>query len=48
LRRYRATNPRLPTSVADGYYGWETHAPFGIIIVTAACHHQKYPVTAML
>lgn len=29
----------ITTRVADGYYGWEEHAPFDSIIVTAASGH---------
>ena len=29
----------VTTRVSDGYYGWEEHAPFDAIIVTAAAHH---------
>jgi protein-L-isoaspartate(D-aspartate) O-methyltransferase len=29
----------IEVKVADGYYGWEEHAPFDIIIVTAAVDH---------
>lgn len=29
----------VTTKVGDGYYGWEEHAPFDAIIVTAAASH---------
>jgi len=33
---------------ADGYYGWEEHAPFDNIIVTAAPDHVPRPLIAQL
>lgn len=33
---------------ADGYYGWEEHAPFDAIIVTAAPDHVPPPLRAQL
>lgn len=33
---------------ADGYYGWEEHAPYDAIIVTAAPDHVPPPLTAQL
>ncbi len=32
----------------DGYYGWEAHAPFDAIIVTAAPDHLPQPLVAQL
>ena len=32
----------------DGYYGWEAHAPFDAIIVTAAPDHLPAPLAAQL
>ncbi len=32
----------------DGYYGWEEHAPFDAIIVTAAPDHLPSPLAAQL
>jgi protein-L-isoaspartate(D-aspartate) O-methyltransferase len=32
----------------DGYYGWEEHAPFDAIIVTAAPDHLPSPLVAQL
>ena len=29
----------VTTKLADGYYGWEEHAPFDAIVVTAAASH---------
>lgn len=34
--------------VGDGYYGWEEHAPFDAIIVTAAASHIPPPLIAQL
>jgi protein-L-isoaspartate(D-aspartate) O-methyltransferase len=33
---------------ADGYFGWEEHAPFDAIIVTAAPDHIPQPLAAQL
>lgn len=33
---------------ADGYYGWEEHAPFDAIVVTAAAPHIPPPLIAQL
>jgi protein-L-isoaspartate(D-aspartate) O-methyltransferase len=33
---------------ADGYYGWEEHAPFDAIIVTAAISHVPPPLVRQL
>jgi protein-L-isoaspartate(D-aspartate) O-methyltransferase len=38
----------IEVSIADGYYGWETHAPFDIIIVTAAASHIPPPLIKQL
>ena len=34
--------------VGDGYYGWEEHAPFDAIVVTAAASHVPPPLVAQL
>lgn len=34
--------------IADGYYGWQEHAPFDAIIVTAAASHVPPPLVAQL
>ena len=34
--------------LGDGYYGWEEHAPFDKIIVTAAASHVPPPLVAQL
>jgi protein-L-isoaspartate(D-aspartate) O-methyltransferase len=36
------------TRHADGYYGWEDHAPFDAIIVTAAPDHIPQPLVQQL
>ena len=33
---------------ADGYFGWEDHAPFDAIIVTAAPDHMPQPLANQL
>jgi protein-L-isoaspartate(D-aspartate) O-methyltransferase len=35
---------RAVTAVKDGYYGWEEHAPFDAVIVTAAPDHVPPPL----
>jgi protein-L-isoaspartate(D-aspartate) O-methyltransferase len=34
--------------IADGYYGWEEHAPFDAIVVTAAASHVPPPLIRQL
>ena len=38
----------VTTKLDDGYYGWEAHAPFDSIIVTAAASHVPPPLIAQL
>jgi protein-L-isoaspartate(D-aspartate) O-methyltransferase len=38
----------IQTKIADGYYGWEEHAPFDGIIVTAASGHIPPPLIDQL
>ncbi|MCC5940112.1 MAG: protein-L-isoaspartate(D-aspartate) O-methyltransferase [Balneolaceae bacterium] len=38
----------IRTKIADGYYGWEEHAPFDKIIVTAASGHIPPPLIEQL
>jgi protein-L-isoaspartate(D-aspartate) O-methyltransferase len=38
----------VTTKLADGYYGWEEHAPFDAIIVTAAASHVPPPLIQQL
>ena len=46
LARLDYTN--VTTKLGDGYYGWEEHAPFDSIIVTAAASHVPPPLVAQL
>jgi protein-L-isoaspartate(D-aspartate) O-methyltransferase len=39
---------RVQVRHADGYHGWEEHAPFDAIIVTAAADHVPPPLLAQL
>ena len=39
---------RVTVKVGDGYYGWEEHAPFDAIIVTAAANHVPPPLVKQL
>ena len=38
----------VATLNADGYFGWEEHAPFDVIIVTAAPDHLPQPLVPQL
>lgn len=38
----------VQTKIGDGYYGWEEHAPFDAIIVTAAASHIPPPLIKQL
>jgi protein-L-isoaspartate(D-aspartate) O-methyltransferase len=38
----------IATKLGDGYYGWEEHAPFDAIIVTAAASHVPPPLIEQL
>lgn len=38
----------IQTKIGDGYYGWEEHAPFDKIIVTAAAGHVPPPLIEQL
>jgi protein-L-isoaspartate(D-aspartate) O-methyltransferase len=38
----------VTTRIGDGYYGWEEHAPFDAIVVTAAASHVPPPLIAQL
>ena len=46
LRRLGYHN--VETRHADGYYGWEEHAPYDAIIVTAAPDHIPQPLISQL
>jgi protein-L-isoaspartate(D-aspartate) O-methyltransferase len=38
----------VSTRIGDGYYGWEEHAPFDAIVVTAAASHVPPPLVEQL
>lgn len=38
----------ISTMLGDGYFGWEEHAPFDAIVVTAAASHVPPPLIAQL
>lgn len=38
----------VKATVADGYFGWEEHAPFDAIIVTCAPDHIPQPLLRQL
>ncbi|MGB5261869.1 MAG: protein-L-isoaspartate(D-aspartate) O-methyltransferase [Gammaproteobacteria bacterium] len=38
----------VTTRIGDGYYGWEEHAPFDAIVVTAAASHIPPPLVKQL
>ncbi len=38
----------IHVKTGDGYYGWEEHAPFDVIIVTAAASHVPPPLIKQL
>lgn len=38
----------VTTKLGDGYYGWEEHAPFDGIVVTAAASHVPPPLVQQL
>ena len=40
--------PRINLLIGDGYYGWEEHAPYDAIIVTAAASHIPEPLIKQL
>ncbi len=40
--------PAVAVLNADGYFGWEAHAPFDAIMVTAAPDHLPQPLAAQL
>lgn len=39
---------RVTCKVGDGYYGWDAHAPYDAIIVTAAASHVPPPLIRQL
>ena len=46
--RLGALGYEVTTQTADGYFGWEDHAPFDAIIVTAAPDHVPQPLVNQL
>ncbi len=47
-RLQRLGYDNVTTRLGDGYYGWEDHAPFDAIVVTAAASHVPPPLIAQL
>jgi len=47
-RLQRLGYDNVMTKVGDGYYGWQEHAPFDAIIVTAAASHIPPPLIKQL
>ncbi|MCU7892388.1 MAG: protein-L-isoaspartate(D-aspartate) O-methyltransferase [Candidatus Thiodiazotropha sp. (ex Ustalcina ferruginea)] len=47
-RLIRLGYQNIETTIADGYHGWESNAPFDIIIVTAAASHIPPPLITQL
>ena len=47
-RLERLEYKNLTVKIGDGYYGWEKHAPFDTIIVTAAADHIPPPLVRQL
>ena len=47
-RLQRLGYDNVTTKLGDGYYGWEEHAPFDSIIVTAAASHVPPPLVQQL
>jgi protein-L-isoaspartate(D-aspartate) O-methyltransferase len=47
-RLQRLAYKQVETKVGDGYYGWEAHAPYDAIIVTAAASHVPPPLVRQL
>jgi protein-L-isoaspartate(D-aspartate) O-methyltransferase len=46
--RFKALGYQVTTRTTDGYFGWEEHAPFDAIIVTAAPDHVPQPLVNQL
>jgi protein-L-isoaspartate(D-aspartate) O-methyltransferase len=47
-RLQRLGYTQVETRIGDGYYGWEAHAPYDAIIVTAAASHVPPPLVRQL
>lgn len=48
LRLKRLGYDNVTVKLADGYYGWEEHAPYDAIVVTAAASHVPPPLVQQL
>jgi protein-L-isoaspartate(D-aspartate) O-methyltransferase len=44
----RLGHDNVTVRIGDGYYGWEEHAPFDAIVVTAAASHVPPPLVSQL
>ena len=47
-RLQRLGYDKIRVKIGDGYYGWQEHAPYDAIIVTAAANHIPPPLIAQL
>ena len=47
-RLARLSYHNVTTKLGDGYHGWEKHAPFDAIVVTAAASHVPPPLVRQL
>jgi protein-L-isoaspartate(D-aspartate) O-methyltransferase len=47
-RLTRQGHDNVTLRIGDGYYGWEEHAPFDAIVVTAAASHIPPPLVKQL
>lgn len=47
-RLERLEYDNITTRLGDGYYGWEEHAPYDAIVVTAAASHVPRPLIEQL
>jgi protein-L-isoaspartate(D-aspartate) O-methyltransferase len=47
-RLQRLGYDNIEVRIADGYFGWETEAPFDLVIVTAAASHIPPPLVKQL
>ncbi len=47
-RKLEAQYDNVHVKIADGYYGWEEHAPFDAIVVTAAAEYIPPPLVEQL
>lgn len=47
-RLQRLGYDKIQVKIGDGYYGWQEHAPYDAIIVTAAASHIPPPLIAQL